>query len=101
MIAQRPITKQVDMFVKQTEKLTLSEKQNLFWIILEKFSNDDALSYSVIDIKNTQVYILPHLLSNNKPNQRKQLRQPGALKNMIEYIAPDFDEPLDDFNEFM
>lgn len=25
----------------------------------------------------------------------------GALKNKIKYIAPDFDEPLDDFAEYM
>ena len=34
------------------------------------------------------------------PPQRKP-RQPGTLKWTVLYVAPDFDEPLDEFKEYM
>lgn len=32
---------------------------------------------------------------------RKPLRQPGSAKGKILYISPDFDEPLEDFKDYM
>ncbi len=34
------------------------------------------------------------------PPQRKP-RQPGTLKGTVLYMAPDFDEPLEEFKEYM
>jgi len=34
------------------------------------------------------------------PPKRKP-RQPGTLKGTVLYMAPDFDEPLDEFMEYM
>ena len=31
----------------------------------------------------------------------KRMSQYGALKDKISYMAPDFDEPLEDFAEYM
>jgi prevent-host-death family protein len=35
------------------------------------------------------------------PVQTKALRKLGTMRGSIKYIAPDFDEPLDDFKEYM
>jgi antitoxin (DNA-binding transcriptional repressor) of toxin-antitoxin stability system len=32
---------------------------------------------------------------------RRKPRQPGTLKGTVLYMAPDFDEPLDEFKEYM
>jgi hypothetical protein len=31
----------------------------------------------------------------------KKERQPGSLRGSVIYMAPDFDEPLEDFREYM
>ena len=39
-------------------------------------------------------------LTLTAPPERKP-RQPGTLKGTVLYMAPDFDEPLDDFKAYM
>lgn len=48
------------------------------------------------------------LISKDEKKERESVKitsskksQFGALKNKIKYIAPDFDEPLEDFAEYM
>ena len=42
------------------------------------------------------------LLSRNKKENTTQKKSYfGALKDKISFIAPDFDEPIDDFAEYM
>ena len=55
-----------------------------------------------------QLYLLAYIANNvNKGNVSENHTEIpkksyfGALKNKISYIAPDFDEPLDDFAEYM
>lgn len=33
--------------------------------------------------------------------RRREPRRPGTLKGTVLYMAPDFDEPLDEFAEYM
>ena len=40
-------------------------------------------------------------LVGEQPQQVKQRPGPGLCKGMITYIAPDFDEPLEDMKEYM
>jgi mRNA-degrading endonuclease RelE of RelBE toxin-antitoxin system len=35
------------------------------------------------------------------PLAEKKNRQAGAMKGFLIYMAPDFDEPLEDFKEYM
>lgn len=42
---------------------------------------------------------LIEVVKNDKP--RKPKRQFGSMKGLVEYIADDFDAPLDDFKEYM
>jgi antitoxin (DNA-binding transcriptional repressor) of toxin-antitoxin stability system len=49
------------------------------------------------------------ITENNQPIARLQVtlarghqpRQPGTLKGTVQYMAPDFNAPLDDFQEYM
>ena len=43
---------------------------------------------------------IDYLLSKKRKNKIKKVRQAGFLKGKIE-MSPDFDEPLDDFKEYM
>lgn len=38
---------------------------------------------------------------NSARPDRKRVSQYGSLKDVITYMAPDFDEPLEDFAEYM
>lgn len=40
-------------------------------------------------------------LSPTLEPQDKTPRQPGTLRGTVLYMAPDFDEPLDDFKDYM
>ena len=58
------------------------------------------LSFSVEE----QLYLLAYIANNlnNHKNDNVQKKSCfGALKNEISYIAPDFDEPIEDFAEYM
>jgi len=35
------------------------------------------------------------------PVPQKKPRQPGTLRGTVTYMAPDFDAPLDEFQEYM
>lgn len=55
-----------------------------------------------------QLYLLAYIANNvNKNNSsakylsNKKKSYFGVLKNKINYIAPDFDEPVEDFAEYM
>lgn len=45
------------------------------------------------------------ITSNSHPVAKlvaaKKTRKPGALRGSVTYMAPDFDEPLEDFEEYM
>jgi len=50
------------------------------------------------------------ITDNNQPvarlvpavgNPQRKPRQPGTLRGMVMYMAPDFDAPLEDFKEYM
>lgn len=36
-----------------------------------------------------------------EPTPRRQPRRPGTLRGTVLYMAPDFDAPLEDFEEYM
>ena len=44
--------------------------------------------------------LLIFLMAKNKKEIKKKKPKFGCAKGQI-YISPDFDEPLDDFNEYM
>lgn len=41
------------------------------------------------------------ILKYQKNNKRNVIRKAGSMKNLVAYIAPDFDAPLDDFKDYM
>jgi hypothetical protein len=42
-----------------------------------------------------------YVLDTNEAKPPQQERQFGTMKGLITHIADDFDEPLDDFKEYM
>lgn len=36
-----------------------------------------------------------------EPAARERVKRFGALKGMVSYMSPDFDEPLEDFKDYM
>ena len=52
------------------------------------------------DIKSEINDFVDFLMAKNKNDIKKKKPKFGCAKGQI-YISPDFDEPLDDFNEYM
>lgn len=44
---------------------------------------------------------IARLVSEPSQSTQKQPRRPGLLKGQVLYMAPDFNEPLDDLKEYM
>jgi len=101
MIMQIQMTTQIADIMQQTENMTLSEKQNLFRVMLEKFGEEKYFDYKTVDIPNGLVYILPFIDNVNglQTEENNTKRQFGILKGGIKYMAPDFNEALEDFND--
>ncbi len=41
------------------------------------------------------------ILKYQKQQTSLKVRKAGTMKNLVAYMAPDFDAPLEDFNEYM
>lgn len=55
---------------------------------------DELPEESLIELEK----IISQLQRNKKP---KSKRRAGCMKGLVEYMADDFDAPLDDFKEYM
>ena len=60
----------------------------------------DKLNYLSEDLKSEVNDFIDFLLSKKKKQIKINKPQFGCLKGQI-YMSPDFDEPLDDFKEYM
>ena len=69
-----------------------------------KYVQDQILEFSMEEQLYLLAYIANHVnkskFSEHHENTQKKSYF-GALKKKITYIAPDFDEPLEDFAEYM
>lgn len=52
------------------------------------------------NIKKELLDYMEYLLKKHKPGNKKKHPQPGCMKGMF-VMHNDFDEPLDDFKEYM
>ncbi len=64
---------------------------------LEKLIDQLPAGEEIIIIRHGQP--VAKLIKQEKP--RRPLRQLGTLKGTVLYLAPDFDAPLENFNEYM
>jgi len=97
---QLQITPQVADILQQTEKMSVNEKQNLFWLMLHTFGQEKYFDYKTIDIPNGLVYILTYFENNSVEIKNNNAIKFGLLKDKI-VVPKDFDEPLEDLNEYM
>ncbi len=73
--------------LKQTEKMSKQEFQTLFFHVLQIASE-----------KYNMGFVLKNIKKNNKNGKAKPIF--GVWKNEIS-ISDDFNEPLEDFNDYM
>jgi len=100
---QIEMTQQVTDFVNQTQQIQGQERDMLIWAILQNSLNKTS-SVQEVKINDTfGFFYFPQFLfsQQKKDDLSKNIRTAGSLENMIEYMASDFDEPLQDFNEYM
>jgi len=64
------MTEQVAKIFQETEKMTLNEKQSLFWIMLEKWGQENVLSYNTTNT-NQMLITVPKYLEIRKFGNRK------------------------------
>ena len=58
------------------------------------------LSYLPSDLKSEVNDFIDFLLSKRKKENKKKIPTFGCAKGQI-YLSPDFDEPLEDFKEYL
>ncbi|HEU4508858.1 MAG TPA: DUF2281 domain-containing protein [Pyrinomonadaceae bacterium] len=66
-------TSRLNRIIEEVKLLTPDDRRRLF----ERLENDEEFS------------------------SKAPVRRAGTLKGTVKYMAPDFDEPLDDFREYM
>ena len=55
-----------------------------------------------LSIQQEALHYIEFLLAKHEVTQKSnKKRQAGTMKNLVTYIAIDFDAPLDDFKEYM
>jgi hypothetical protein len=57
-----------------------------------------------IDLQKEVVDFMEFLVSKRKKGKEKPkttVRKAGSMKGFVSYMAPDFDEPLEDFKDYM
>lgn len=55
-----------------------------------------------LSIQQEALHYIEFLLAKHGINQKPhKKRKAGTMKNLVSYIAADFDAPLDDFKEYM
>lgn len=101
----------VSEILHQIEALDFPEKQNLFWSILHKMGNEQVFSYQSIDISEKLSYVIS--FPNWNPTKRNWHKENSVAekphKSAIKFdllkgkitVPDDFNEPLDDFKEYM
>jgi len=94
-----PITKNIAKILEQTQHLDTNEKELLIWAILEKEKEINSLHFQQIKIANKWVLLVE--MPENTVTPVKSKRSFGSMKGFVKYMAPDFDEPLDDFKDYM
>jgi len=95
------MTPQIANILQLTQKMTVSEKQNLFWLMLQTFGQEKYFDYKTIDIPNGLLYILTYFENNSFDNETKNKRKFGIGKGIVSYMSSDFDEPLIDLTDKM
>jgi antitoxin (DNA-binding transcriptional repressor) of toxin-antitoxin stability system len=75
----------------------ISEAKNIFLELAIKAMKGEE----VILTQNEQPVLQLVLISPKMTAVERGKRQPGTAKDLISYMADDFDEPLEDFKEYM
>ncbi len=86
----------VEQIIKQTETLTKDQKQQVaFYILFSNMSEDKRNNLM-------QLFFYENNEKSSKNNENpKEKPILGMFKGMVEYMADDFDAPLDDLKDYM
>jgi len=92
---QIQMTEQVARIFEETEKMTLNEKQSLFWIMVEKWGQENILNYNTTNT-NQMLITVPKYLEIRKFGNENILKsnlqklQNACLNKDFEYSDEDF-----------
>jgi len=89
------MTQQVADYIKQTDKLSTEEKQNLFWIMLEKFGQENIFSYNTTST-NQMLITVPKYIEIRKSKNENILKS-NLQKLHYACKNKDFEYSDDDF----
>lgn len=67
---------------------------------MEQLQLFTKINYLPADLKSEVNDFIDFLLSKKHKKEKKKTPKYGCAKGQI-YLSPDFDEPLDDFKEYM
>ncbi len=90
---QTPMSIRVAQFIHQAETMTLPEKQNLFWVILERFGSENILNLQTIYTNTGKMIVLPE----NKSVAKARPNYFEAMRNWKGILKPNFEINEDEF----
>lgn len=96
-VMQYPISEKVSKILHEADLISTQEKQNLFWLLLEKFGQERIFSYQYLEITDYPSYFLSFPIKQTLAPKRIL----GTWKDKITYIADDFNAPLDELKDYM
>ncbi len=99
----------IQTIIEESKKLSKEQKQQLGYYFLFSTLNEDNRNNLMQFFQfNTDLDILQNLSSkdaNRKKENSNEIEKEtpvfGIFKGMVEYMADDFDAPLDDLKEYM
>jgi len=88
---QTVLTPQIANILQQTRDLSVTEKQNLFWFILQTFGQENIFTYQNIYISNKPSYFISF---ENELIEPKPKRKLGIFPEGTFVMSDDFNEVM-------
>ena len=94
------LTSQLTDILQKSEQLPDDEKNQLIWILLKHWAKKIP-SIQELHISDGLAYFFYPMIKNEYEQEPAKKRKLGAWRDKITYVAPDFNEPLEDLAEYM
>jgi len=90
--------------VSQTEKLNSKEREVLIWSLLQQEIKNSSFHFQQIRIADKPIFLVefPYDFESENPTSVKRNKPEfGCMSGIVKYMATDFNDPIDDFKDYM
>jgi len=98
------MTAEIEKIFELTESLNPHERETLIYTLLEQEKYSASKNFQLVRIADKFVYLieLPDKYQADMTSSFMRKKPVyGCMKGLVRYMAPDFNDPIDDFKEYM